>query len=117
MFGRRNSADSMSERRINRLDGRPIRYAVRRRVSADGNTDEIVLGREGFLGTAHGLVTVTCGGREVFRGDRTARGDGRLTVSELMSLDGVMIRGRNDLTGEPDVVVAYYADWRLPNRR
>lgn len=67
---------------------------------------ETVIGKAGRINTLHGQIVIVCDGREVFRCDAaTAR------CGELMSLNGVVIRGREE-NGQETTVVAYYLYYR-----
>lgn len=83
---------------LKRMNGQLLSAASRH----DG-TDDFVLGGEGALNVIHGDIVITCGAREVFRTDaKTA------FLGELMSLDGVTIRGVDKTDGVKKTVTAYY---------
>ncbi len=86
-----------------KLNGRAIRYAARRTLDDNGSPVEIILGKNGAINVKNGEIVVMCNAKEVFRcALETAE------CSELMSLNGAVIKGVNTVTGEPDTVVAYY---------
>lgn len=100
-------AQKEREELLCRLCGKAIRYVARRQTNADGNTEEIVLGRGGRISYGNGCVMVDTGDGEVFRcAEEAAR------CAELLSRDGAVVQGVNTHTGEEDTVVAYYVDYR-----
>ena len=101
-FSRRREQAAESELQ-QKLNGRAIRYAARRQLDENGSPVEIILGKNGAINVKNGEIVVMCNAKEVFRCDaETAE------CSELMSLNGAVIKGVNTVTGEPDTVVAYY---------
>lgn len=101
-FSRRREQAAQSELQ-QKLDGRAIRYAARRTLDKNGSPVEIILGKNGAINAKNGVIIVMCNAKEVFRCDaETAE------CSELMSLNGAVIKGINAATGEPETVVAYY---------
>lgn len=90
-----------------KLDGKLIRYVTRRGMDEKGNPTETVLGKEGRIAFHQETIAVSCGGTDVFRCPLEVAKCG-----ELMSLEGVVISGPNELTGGPDTVVAYYKYYR-----
>lgn len=97
----------LNEQVLARIQGKAIKYVARRDVGPDGSTRETVLGKIGRINCLADAIVVVCDGREVFR---CAIADAR--CSELLSLDGAVIQGTNQLTGAPDTVVAYYQYYR-----
>ena len=88
-----------------RLDGMELLYAVRRYVDENGTPQEDGLGKGGRINTANGHVILTCGDRDVFvNGDITA-----VQCGELLSHNGAIFTGYNELTGAEDTVVVYYS--------
>ena len=90
---------------MQRLDGRELLYVVRRGRGADGTQNETVLGKGGRFICAGGHVSVIAGENEVFRNESPKT----VSCGELMALNGVLIQGHNDITGQADILVAYYA--------
>lgn len=106
-FFSKKRAKKEREEQLDRLCEKAIRYVARRQLNADGNTEEIVLGRGGRLSHGNGFVMVDTGDGEVFRcPEEEAR------CAELMSRDGVVVQGINSHTKGEDTVVAYYVYYR-----
>lgn len=103
----KNRARREREERLERLCGKAIRYVARRQTTANGQTEEIVLGRGGRISHGNGWVMVDTGEGEVFR---CAADEAR--CAELLSRDGAVVQGVNTHTGQEDTVVAYYVDYR-----
>lgn len=93
---------------LRRLDGKELHYAVRRSVKADGSPAEQVLGKGGRIMTANGQLRLMAGDTEVFCNDRPET----VACGELMSLNGVMFQGYNQLLDREDTIIAYYAYYR-----
>lgn len=91
-----------SKKDIQRFHNKRIKYAVER--NSDG---ELVLGRNGGISILDDEIVVLCEAHEVFR----CKSDGAV-MAELMSLDGVMIKGIDSITGEKRHIVAYYEYYR-----
>ena len=101
-FSRRREQAAETELQ-QKLNGRAIRYAARRTMDENGSPVEIILGKNGAINVKNGEIVVMCNAKEVFRcAMDTAE------CSELMSLNGAVIKGVNSVTGEADTVVAYY---------
>lgn len=106
-FFSKRRAQKEREERLAYFCEKPIRYVARRQRDANGNTEEIVLGRGGRLSHGNGFMMVDTGDGEVFRcPEEEAR------CAELMSRDGVVVQGVNTHTGAEDTVVAYYVYYR-----
>ena len=90
-----------------KIDGRIIRYVTCRGIDENGNPMETVLGKEGRINTLHDRIVISCSGTEVFRCDTALAKCG-----ELMSLEGVVVTGPNQVTGRTESVVAYYKYYR-----
>lgn len=101
---RMSKADRENTQLITRLDGRSVKYVARRDT---GDSVESVIGKTGRINTRNGSITIVCDGREVFRCNADDAQCG-----ELLSLDGVVIRGIDVDTGRPSIVVAYYQYYR-----
>ena len=59
------------------------------------------------INTLHDRIVMSCSGTEVFRCDTALAKCG-----ELMSLEGVVVTGPNQVTGRTESVVAYYKYYR-----
>lgn len=105
--GKRRTKDADNARLIARIDGRAVKYVARRSIDAAGSPVESVIGHEGRINTQHGQIVVVCNGSEVFRCPAA-----RAQCGELLSLDGVVIRCRDEAGGAEDTVVAYYKYYR-----
>ena len=90
-----------------KIDGRIIRYVTCRGIDENGNPMETVLGKEGRINTLHDRIVISCSGTEVFRCDTALAKCG-----ELMSVEGVVVTGPNQVTGRTESVVAYYKYYR-----
>ena len=90
-----------------KMHGRSIRYAAKRFVNENGNPQERVLGKNGAINTVENRLVIMCDGKDVFRCDAET-----VSVSELMSLNGVVIQGVNTETGKQETVVAYFTGYR-----
>ena len=90
-----------------KIAGRIIRDVTSRGTDENGNPMETVLGKDGRINTLHDRIVISCGGTEVFRCDTALAKCG-----ELMSLEGVVVTGPNQVTGRTESVVAYYKYYR-----
>lgn len=102
LFGRRRKNENSAAFRremAKKLDGRHIKYVTERTDS-----DDFVIGRDGALIVKDDCLLVYSSANVVFRG----RID-ELRMSELLSLEGVIIEG-NDIEhdGRHRKVIAYY---------
>lgn len=103
LFSRKKKPGADQRELLKRLDGRELQTVTRRDPETSAET---VIGKAGRINTLHGQIVIVCDGREVFRCDAaTAR------CGELMSLNGVVIRGR-EKNGQETTVVAYYLYYR-----
>ena len=93
----------MSPDALRALDGRELKYAIRREQDENGSPRETVLGKGGRFMVLPDRVIVMAGGKEVFNAPLETVKSG-----ELMSLDGVVISGQDQVTGRYTMVVGYY---------
>lgn len=108
LFSRKKSkAADTNTALLARIDGRLIRYVTRRDTDENGSPRETVLGKEGRIHVQPDYVAVSSNGKEVFRCTPED-----VKCGELMSLEGVVFTGINQLTGQMDTVVAYYKYYR-----
>ena len=98
-----NSIAALADEALRRLDGRLLKYAVRRETDENGSPIEVVLGKDGRLMVLEDRVIVMAGGKEAFSAPLETVKSG-----ELMSLDGVVVSGRDDVTGTYATVVGFY---------
>ncbi len=87
-----------------RIDKKLLRYVTERDLET---YVESVLGKSGMLNIYDDEIAIYCDGREVFR-SKLAESE----VGELMSLEGVTVKGPDLHTGELRSVVAYYKYYR-----
>lgn len=106
MWGR-GKRDDKAAAVLKRIHGKAVRYVSRREEDGSGGAVETVLGKEGRINVNGDDLVVMCNGSEVFR----CRVE-NAACSELLSLDGVVIKGINACTGQADTVVAYYKYYR-----
>lgn len=89
---------------LGKLDGREIVYASERDSL---NNMESLLGREGRINVTDSEIIVVCGNNIVFRGNKY-----NVEISELMSLEGVTIKGEDINENKYRTIVAYYKYYR-----
>ena len=86
-----------------RVNDRKLAYVTQRREEGDR-----VLGKDGYIHvTDGGQLRIICGMDAVFECPVT-----EVSVSELFSLDGVMIEGDDRVSGEHRTVLAHYLYYR-----
>ena len=108
MFGfRRRKTDTVVTEEQARFDGRLLTYVTRREPAPDGGTAEITVGKSGRLCAAGATIAIICGEETVFEGDPADT-----TLGELMSRNGVIVTGKNRLTGERETLVAHFSNYR-----
>lgn len=101
MFFKKNKY-SMSQDRIRSLDRRGIKYAAER----DSETYvETRLGENGAINIENSEFILVCGGINIIRCDI-----GKVSVSELMNLSGIVIKGYDKDKGKERTVTAYFSD-------
>lgn len=110
LFSRRKAKKerALIDALFTRLDGKELQYVVRRSIREDGSPAEEVLGKGGRIMAPGDFVAVYAGKNQVFLNNNPAA----VTCGELMALNGVLIQGFNELTGEKDAIVAYYSYYR-----
>lgn len=84
------------------LHGKRLSYAVER-----NGGEELVLGRNGGISVSDSELVLVCDGHEIFR----CALDG-CVAAELMSRNGVDIKGIDPATGKCRHIVAYYSNLR-----
>ncbi len=102
MFGfkKKKSKDSMPLEAILGLDGRGIQYASMR----DPDTyKEIRLGTDGAVNIIGRELQIVCSGETVFACDLDD-----VTAGELMSHDGIVLKGPDRVSGELRTVTVFY---------
>ncbi|MCI8332496.1 MAG: hypothetical protein HFE78_06695 [Clostridiales bacterium] len=105
-FGSKKKEDSPSYRKekAESLSGRAIKYVTER--SKDGSTDTII-GKAGSLSVRDGELIVLASQQIVFRCKTE-----NLTASDLMSLEGVVLEGYDEVQGQVRKIIAYYTYYR-----
>ncbi len=102
MFFKRKNKDKTSMKDISLLHGKRLSYVVERK-----NGEEFVLGKIGGISVSDSEIIIVCDGSEVFR--CAAKG---AVAAQLMSNNGVDIKGIDLATGENRHVIAYYSSLR-----
>ncbi len=100
LFSKKHKDDSMPLSKIKKLDKRELRYVAMR----DPDTyKEIRLGLEGAINIISGEIQLVCAGVTVF-----ACPVNEVRIGELMSLDGITLKGPDGISGENRSVTAFY---------
>lgn len=104
LFGGKKKKDkyALTKKDLLKFDGKDIQYAVERI-----NGTEKVLGKNGGIILLADVIVVMCEAHEVFRCRLKDA-----SIGELMSGNGVEIRGYDDQTGEWREVTAHYSYYR-----
>lgn len=71
------------------------------------DNEELLIGKSGSISLRDKTLIVCCDGKVVFHGNAE-----EVTVSELMSRNGVIIAGYDDEKGEMRTVVAHFSYYR-----
>lgn len=101
MFFKKNKY-SMPTEKIRALDRRGIKYATER----DSDTyAETRAGENGAVNIENNEFMLVCGGKNIIRCDI-----GKVNISELMNLSGIVIKGLDKDTGREKSVIAYFSD-------
>lgn len=101
LFGKKKPK-STPRAELEALHGKRLSYVVKR-----SGGEETVLGRNGGISVSDTELVIVCNGHEVLR---VLLED--CIAAELMSRNGVDIKGTSAENGEPIHAVAYYAAWR-----
>jgi len=100
LFSRKKKSDSMPLSEIKKLDKRELRYVAMR----DPDTyKEIRLGQNGAINIISGEIRLECEGVTVFSCPLD-----EVKIGELMSLDGITLKGYDGISGEERSVTAFY---------
>ena len=100
MFSKKNKADTMSAAAIKKLDKKELRYVAMRDPDS---YREIRLGTLGAINIIDGEVRLVCSSDTVF-----ACAVDSVKIGELMSLDGITLKGFDRVSGEQRSVTAFY---------
>lgn len=103
----RKKPDDDYKQVLKKLDGRQVKYVTRRSINAQGSPEEQILGKDGRITALKTDISVLVGVEEVYRSPIA-----ETQCSELLSGDGVVVKGYNHLTGQDDTLVAYYKYYR-----
>lgn len=100
LFKKKQPADTMPQAKIKALDKKELRYVAMR----DPETyKEIRLGTQGAVNIIDGEIQLVCGGITVFACPLP-----QVKAGELMSLDGITLKGFDRISGEHRTVNAFY---------
>ena len=86
-----------------KLDGRAIRYVLEK-----CETNDKIIGKDGFISVYGEDISVICGEKTLFR----CRIDELSACWEFMSLEGVYLTGRDITEDRERTVMAYYKYYR-----
>ena len=98
--------DTVTEEQA-RFDGKLLSYVTKRVQDADGSTSEIVVGKDGRLCAVNSTISIICNEKQVFCAPAEST-----TCGELMSRNGVIVSGVNDLSGEFETLIAHFVYYR-----
>lgn len=104
---RQKKAGNITRALLQKIDGRQIQYATRRQPDENGNPSEVVLGKGGRIWLHGDTVMVSSRTEDLFSCSMD-----RVEAGELMSGDGLVLKGHNACTGKEETVVAYYLYFR-----
>lgn len=104
---RQKKASAATQALLYPIDGRQIQYATRREPDEHGNPSETVLGKGGRIWIHEDEIRVSDAEKELF-----ACRFAEVEAGELMSGDGLVLKGPNRLSGQVETVVAYYLYFR-----
>ena len=103
LFKKKNKNDQL----LKTFDGREVKYVTLRVPHDDGTVTYDIIGKMGRIAVVGDNIRIICGEIDVFT---CAVSDSKYYL--LMSGDGVTVEGQNQVTGEYDVVTAYYTYYR-----
>ena len=103
LFKRKNK----NEQVLKTFDGRELKYVTKRVQHEDGTVSYDIVGKLGRIAVVKDNIRVICGEIDVFT----------CPVSNakyylLLSGDGVTVEGPNSVTGNYDMITAYYTYYR-----
>lgn len=93
---------NMPQEKIRALDRRGIKYATERNGE---NYNETHVGEAGAINLENNEFMLVCGGKNIIRCDA-----GKVRVSELMNLSGIVIKGFDKDTKKERTIIAYFSD-------
>lgn len=89
------------------FDGREVKYVTKRVAHSNGTVTYDIVGKLGRIAVIDDNIRIICGETDVF--------NCKISNSKyylLMSGDGVTVEGENTVTGDYDVITAYYTYYR-----
>lgn len=96
-----------NEQLLKTFDGREVKYVTKRISHEDGTVTYDIIGKAGRIAVVGDNIRVICGEIDVFT---CPVADSKYYL--LMSGDGVTVEGNNIVSGNYDVVTAYYTYYR-----
>ena len=103
LFKKKNKNDTL----LKTFDGREVKYVILRVQREDGTVNYDIIGKMGRIAVVGENIRIICGEIDVFT---CPVADSKYYL--LMSGDGVTVEGPNSVTGNYDVVTAYYTYYR-----
>jgi len=103
LFKKKNKNEAL----LKTFDGREVKYVTKRVSHSDGTVTYDIVGKSGRIAVVGDNIRVICGEIDVFT---CAVSDAKYYL--LMSGDGVNVEGQNMVSGEYDVITAYYTYYR-----
>lgn len=103
LFSRKKKNDTL----LRTFDGREVKYVTKRNAHTDGTVTYDIIGKSGRIAVIDDYIRIICGEIDVFN----CKID-RSKYYLLLSGDGVTVEGENTVTGQYDVVTAYYTYYR-----
>lgn len=103
LFKKKNKNDAL----LKTFDGREVKYVTKRVLHTDGCVTYDIIGKSGRIAVVNNDIHIICGEIDVFTCE-VAKSKYYL----LMSGDGVTVEGENRVSGDYDVVTAYYTYYR-----
>lgn len=96
-----------NEQLLKTFDGREVKYVTLRVPHEDGTVTYDIIGKSGRIAVVGDNIRIICGEIDVF----TCLVENSKYYL-LMSGDGVTVEGENSVTGNYDIVTAYYTYYR-----
>ena len=96
-----------NEQLLKTFDGREVKYVTKRNAHSNGTVTYDIVGKAGRIAVVGDNIRVICGEIDVYT---CAVCDTKYYL--LLSGDGVTVEGQNSVSGEYDVITAYYTYYR-----
>ena len=103
LFKKRNKNDKL----LKTFDGREVKYVTKRVPHNDGTVTYDIVGKAGRIAVVGDNIRIICGEIDVFT---CPVSDSKYYL--LLSGDGVTVEGQNMVSGNYDMVTAYYTYYR-----